>query len=382
MGKQYAFLFNVSLYHRISFLETIAATELITNPARDCYQVTPEAVKKILQITSGHPYYTQLVCHCMFDRWIRSPKPAMTVEDVDTVLAEAIELGSANLTHVWDESTPEEQALMAGMAAAMRTVTGPVTVKQIREAWRDVGVSLPERNVAKAIRSLTNREVITGDQTYSFAVYLQRLWLDKHRRLDWVKEELTQALRDWDQLRIPRLSRRRTATTLAAALVIALAAGAAWQLARPASHPTPQLTQTAPQLTQTAPQLTQPTTCTVPASYFMFNTAELVDPVLTAVDLTPCIKAAIAAHATFALDGWTSYEGPLNANGKPAIDYPYNRTLSKARVQAIANLLVKYLGVPRAAITHLAGHGNVNQPYPTTPRSSKNRVVIIRFTIK
>jgi hypothetical protein len=183
----------------------------------------------------------------------------MTVEDVDTVLAEAIELGSANLKYVWEESTPEEQALMAGMAAAMRTVTGPVTVKQIREAWRDVGVSLPERNVAKAIRSLTNREVITGDQTFSFAVYLQRLWLDKHRRLDWVKEELTQALRDWDQSRIPRLPRHRTATTLAAALVVALAAGVTWQLARPASHPTSQPTHTATPSTSPAAQASSAT---------------------------------------------------------------------------------------------------------------------------
>jgi hypothetical protein len=245
MEKEYAFLFNVSLYRRISFLEAAAARDLITNPAQDCYQVTPEAVTKILQITSGHPYYTQLVCHCLFDRWIRSPKPAMTVEDVDAVLTEAIELGSANLKYVWEESTPEEQALMAGMAAAMRTASGPVTVKEIREAWRGVGVSLPERKVAKAIRNLINREVVTGDQTYSFAVYLQRLWLEKHRRLDWVKEELTQALRDWDeQPRFPRLLRHTTAAALAAAVVVILAAGLAWKLTRPVSirplpvHPT------------------------------------------------------------------------------------------------------------------------------------------------
>ena len=30
----------------------------------------------------------------------------MTSADVDAVLAEAIELGSANLTYVWEDSTP------------------------------------------------------------------------------------------------------------------------------------------------------------------------------------------------------------------------------------------------------------------------------------
>ncbi len=199
MEKDYAFLFSVSLYHRISFLEPTAARALITQPVKSHYQVMKDAVEKILQITSGHPYYTQLVCHCMFDRWARSPKPAMTVADVDAVLAEAIELGSANLTYVWEESTAEEQAMMAGMAAVMHSRNRPVTVDHVREAWRKVGVSLPEGDVAMAIRSLTGREVVAGERTYSFAVDLQRRWLDKHRRLDWVKGELAEAVRQWDR---------------------------------------------------------------------------------------------------------------------------------------------------------------------------------------
>jgi hypothetical protein len=122
-------------------------------------------------------------------------------------------------------------------------------------------------------------------------------------------------------------------------------------------------------------------TCTVPTGYFMVNTPELADSARTKRELTPCIKAALAAHASFALDGWTSYEGPLNAKGKPAVDYAYNRKLSEERVRAIANLLVNRLGVPRSAITRMTGHGNVNQPYPD-PSSPANRVVIITYTVK
>ena len=199
MKKDYAFLFSVGLYHRISFLEPAAARALITQPVRDHYQVKDDAVEKILQITSGHPYYTQLVCHCMFDRWSRSPKHAMTVADVDAVLAEAIELGSANLTYVWEDSTPEEQAMMAGMAAVMHGRSRPVTVDHVREAWRKIGVSLPEDEVARAVRSLISREVVAGERTYAFAVDLQRMWLEKHCRLDWVKEQLAEAVREWDR---------------------------------------------------------------------------------------------------------------------------------------------------------------------------------------
>lgn len=200
MAKDYAFLFSVSLYRRISFLEETAARELIVQPARDHYEVAPQAVEKILQITSGHPYYTQLVCHCLFDSWSRSPRPVLDVADVEAVLTEAIELGSANLTYVWRDSTATEQALMAGMAAVMRHQPGPVTSHQVRDIWQTLGVALPERESVQAFKSLNQREVTEGgDPAYSFAVDLQRLWLQKHRHLDWVKEEIADTTDRWNR---------------------------------------------------------------------------------------------------------------------------------------------------------------------------------------
>jgi len=219
MEKDYAFMFSVSLYHRISFLEPESARQLITQPVRDHYQVAPQAVTKILEITSGHPYYTQLVCHCLFDLWSRSPKPVLSVADVYAVLAEAIELGSANLTYVWEDSTPEDQALMAGMAAAMRSGATQVTAANTRKAWRKVGVSLPDRPVARALRSLTSREIIANGQAYSFTVDLQRLWLEQHRRLDWVKDSLADPIEQWNRdARATRRTRYVAATATAVIL--------------------------------------------------------------------------------------------------------------------------------------------------------------------
>ena len=130
------------------------------------------------------------------------------------------------------------------------------------------------------------------------------------------------------------------------------------------------------------PEGTNTVRCTLPASYFVFGTAKLVNAAATEQDLTPCINAALAANATFALDGWASYQGPLNANGDPAVDYAYNRKLSKKRVQTIANLLVNEFGVRLSAITRLTWHGNVNQPDPGDPGSPANQVVRITYTTK
>ncbi len=123
-------------------------------------------------------------------------------------------------------------------------------------------------------------------------------------------------------------------------------------------------------------------TCTVPAGYFAFNTSQLADPAKTEQDLTPCITAALGAHATFTLDGWASYQGPLNANGQPEFNYPINQKLSKERVQTIADLLVNDLGVRSSAITRMTWHGNVDQPDPNDPSSPANQVVVITYTTK
>ena len=88
---------------------------------------------------------------------------------------------------------------MAGMAAVMRSRRRAATAGQVRDAWRKVGVSLPRVILPRAVWSLTSREVVAGERAYSFAVDLQRLWLEKHRRLDWVKEELAEAVREWDR---------------------------------------------------------------------------------------------------------------------------------------------------------------------------------------
>lgn len=199
LAKDYAFVFSVALYHRISFLKPEAARELITQPAQGHYQLAAEAVERILEITSGHPYYTQLVCHCVFDLWSRVPKEIMNAADVDAVLSEAIELGSANLTYVWEDSTQGEKALMAGLAAAMKGGAGPVTVGQARDEWHSIGVSLPEGEAARSVHSLTSREVLASDEGYSFTIDLQRLWLVRHRRLDWVKDELAETVAQWNR---------------------------------------------------------------------------------------------------------------------------------------------------------------------------------------
>ena len=197
MEKEYSFLFSVGLYKKISFLDHDAATALITLPAKDYYQVESTALERILQITSGHPYYAQLLCHSLFNRWQHQQVPCMEAQDVEEILDEVVERGLAVLKHIWEESTPSEKAVMVGMATAMGISNTSVGVDDINQAWEHYDVVIPEGEIANAIRSLIARDVITGQDKYIFTVDLQRLWLQKYRRLDWVKEEIRNTSPQW-----------------------------------------------------------------------------------------------------------------------------------------------------------------------------------------
>jgi hypothetical protein len=197
MEKEYAFLFNVALYKKISFLDRNAATALITEPVKDCFQFDPAALERILDITSGHPYYTQLLCHCLYNRWQHQQVPIIEAHKIDEVLDEAVERGLAQLKHPWEESTPGEKAVMVGMVAAISNANRPVGVDDINRAWTLHNVEIPKGEMAKAIRSLIARDIIAGEDKYVFTVDLQRLWVQKYRRLDWVEEEIADAIRMW-----------------------------------------------------------------------------------------------------------------------------------------------------------------------------------------
>ncbi len=197
MEKEYAFLFNVGLYKKISFLDRNAAVALITEPVKDHYELESTAVEQILHTTSGHPYYTQLLCHSLFNRCRQLHTSLVEVQDVDAVLDEVVERGLAVLKHTWEESTPGEKAVMASMATAMGEQNCLIESNTIGRIWAHHNVSMPKGEMAKAIKDLISRDIIIGQDKYTFTVDLQRLWVQKYRRLEWVREEIVDTVRAW-----------------------------------------------------------------------------------------------------------------------------------------------------------------------------------------
>ncbi|NES70141.1 MAG: ATP-binding protein, partial [Okeania sp. SIO2D1] len=90
-------LFHEAPNLRIGLLQKQNAERLITKPAQGVLEYEPGAIKGILELSAGHPYFTQVICFALFSKAREEGRSLITREDVENVVDKAIENGEAGL---------------------------------------------------------------------------------------------------------------------------------------------------------------------------------------------------------------------------------------------------------------------------------------------
>ncbi len=186
MQAAYTEFFKAALYKKISFLEREQTHRLITRPVEGVLEYAPAAIARIYQITSGHPYFTQLVCYELFSRCQQTGQRQIAEADVTTVLDDVIERGTVNLKFVWDEAADLEKWALAGLAH----LRGNAEPRALMDVLRRQHVHFGEKDLRSALLRLREKDVLTSDNR--FVVYLMQAWLERNRPLERVQEELVQ----------------------------------------------------------------------------------------------------------------------------------------------------------------------------------------------
>jgi len=184
MQASYTDFFRIALYRKISFLEKEEAARLITQPAAGVIEYAPEAVEDIFGITSGHPYFTQLVCHELFGYCQKTGKRRIVPHDVEAVLDDVVERGTVNLKFVWDDASDPERYVLTALSVA----EDGRNQQSIHTFLEDKKVRISPREVGDSLRHLEEKDVLAPDNT--FTVDLMRLWLLENKPLERVIEEL------------------------------------------------------------------------------------------------------------------------------------------------------------------------------------------------
>ena len=186
MQASYTDFFKAALYRKISFLDKKSCRQLIVAPVEGVISYDRRAINKIYLITAGHPYFTQLMCHELFSLCQKTGTREIGQEDVESVVNDVIERGTVNLKFVWDEASDLEKWILAGLAQQ----TEETSNQKLAQFLREQSVRFVESDLNSGVLHLRDKDVLTKDN--SFVVHLMRLWLQKNRPLDRVREELTE----------------------------------------------------------------------------------------------------------------------------------------------------------------------------------------------
>ena len=185
MQATYTEFFKTALYKKISFLSEEQTKDLVTRPVEGLLEYDHEAVEHIYELTSGHPYFTQLTCHELFARCQHTNQRYVKNDDVKAILDDVVERGTVNLKFTWDEASDLEKWSLAGLAQLARTDN-----QILSEYLRKQRVRFSDSNLTSCLLHLREKDVLTPENR--FVIYLLKLWLQKNRPIEQVREELTE----------------------------------------------------------------------------------------------------------------------------------------------------------------------------------------------
>ena len=185
MQASYTDFFKSALYRKISFLPHDDCHRLITKPVEDVIKYDKKAVTQIAEISSGHPYFAQLICHELFSLCQKTGAREISAKDVEDVLEDVIERGTVNLKFVWDEASDLEKWILAALAKK-----DGGDKQELAQVLREQRVRFSDPDLNSSIIHLRDKDVLTKDNR--FVIHLMRMWLVATRPMDRVREELVE----------------------------------------------------------------------------------------------------------------------------------------------------------------------------------------------
>ncbi|MBS9383434.1 MAG: ABC transporter substrate-binding protein [Dolichospermum sp. BR01] len=184
-----AFEFKIiKMFHPISKLEIVPLDEestkkLIINPAKDILEYEEDAIKEILYLSAGHPYFTQAICFSIFGKAREENKWTVSSEDVELIINKAIELAEAGLTWFWEGFSIPQKVVFAAIAEAQKNSENSENYVELIRKYRP---ETENKLITETTQSLRNNGFL-DEIKEKVKIEFVRLWIIQRHPL---KEEI------------------------------------------------------------------------------------------------------------------------------------------------------------------------------------------------
>ncbi|NEN91306.1 MAG: AAA family ATPase [Okeania sp. SIO3H1] len=187
-------LFRRAPNQEIGLLDKKSATQLITKPAEGVLEYGEDAIAAILELSAGHPYFTQVICFQIFQQAEAEDNWQVKSADVDKMIVDrAIESAEGGLTWFRDGLPIPEQVIFSAVAEAQRiAMKSAEVVKEPLTLLKEYGVIPTEslfqgvdRLVEWGFLDLVESSELPWDEVpkYKVKIELVRRWLLKRHSL-------------------------------------------------------------------------------------------------------------------------------------------------------------------------------------------------------
>jgi len=196
-------LFREAPNQEVGLLDRRSAEQLITIPAKGILEYDLDAIDAILELSAGHPYFTQVICFALFTNARTEDRWQITRADVRASVERAIELGEGGLGWFWEGIPLPERVVFSAAAEVPRArqlehpEISSLDFSEVEplELLRDCGVELTESirdgllNLVdwRFLRATGNRSGLRPGErrasmpptvsTYRVSIELVRRWL-------------------------------------------------------------------------------------------------------------------------------------------------------------------------------------------------------------
>lgn len=183
---------RIGHWAKVSLLEEEDARRLIVEPALNQLAYLPEAVDTILELTAGHPYYTQLVCYEIFNELQFEGGNQVRISDVEKAAEKALETGTGGFGWLWEGLSPSERIVSSLIAeAAQDSPNRSITGAQLSEAFEENHIHRRGLELTEAPNQLIDLDIIErrGPTRYRYLVEIVRRWIYKKHPVSQEREE-------------------------------------------------------------------------------------------------------------------------------------------------------------------------------------------------
>lgn len=174
-------LFNITHDEKLGNLEIEAARKLIKDGLINVGGIVELAIDLLLKITSGHPYYLQLLCSYVYEQ-AQEKRAKITRDFVSICIHNWLEQAdNSRFQHFWegyDSYSGRINKLILSALADLREQNDEVEYKKLVEI---IGHLLPEQELVRTLDDLTNLGILKHAHTrYTIEVKLFTNWLRQH----------------------------------------------------------------------------------------------------------------------------------------------------------------------------------------------------------